>query len=104
MGVRLEAHFDFPRVDRWFVLLSYFVDDVVENFDLINADLDTVRDFLLGLVSLFEPGVRHDLFKPVAQLRVRHQDVLDQALNLLAEVASELVARIQDLLVEALGV
>ena len=83
---------------------DHFVDDVVEDFDLINADFDAIRQLILCMVSLFEPCVRCDLFQAVSQLRIRHQNVRDKALNLVADEASELVASIENFLVQALCV
>ena len=113
----LQAQFDmailyfFEVVIFLFVFLGlggycgdHFIDNVVEDFDLINADFDAIRQLILRMVCLFEPCVRCDLFQAVSQLRIRHQNVRDKALYLVTDEASELVASIENFLVQALCV
>ena len=83
-----------PWTDWRVLSLSYFLDHVVKNFDVIDAHFNAFCGLFLGLVGLFEPSIRHDLLEAVAKFRVWHQDVLDQALNLLTQVAGELVASV----------
>ena len=45
---------------------DHLIDDVVEDFDLINADFDAIRQLILRMVCLFEPCVRCDLFQAVS--------------------------------------
>ena len=82
----------------------HVANDVLEDFDLINTNLDAARKGLRRLVRLFEPRVRRDLLEAVTQLRVRYQNVFDKVLDFLAEEAGELVAGVEDLLVETLRV
>jgi hypothetical protein len=52
----------------------------------------------------FEPLILLDLLESESQLRVRHQDVLNEVPDFIGEVAGELVTCREDLLVETLGV
>ena len=89
----------------WQVLRRLHVlNDIVKYLDLVYAHFDPVLMHILALVSLLVPRVRHHLLETVAQLWVRHQDVVDQTLDLVAQVACELVSSIQNLLVQALRV
>ena len=79
MHVRLQAQFDMAILHFLEVVVFLFVffglgsdcgdhliDDVVEDFDLINADFDAIRQLILRMVCLFEPCVRCDLFQAVS--------------------------------------
>ena len=82
VDVRLQTHAHVARI-RWHLFrLGHLFEHVVENSDLVDAHLDAFRHLFGHLVGLLVPGVGHDLFEAVAEFGVGHQDIVDEALDL----------------------
>lgn len=102
--VRLETQLHMIVLDWQVLRRLHIFDNVVKYLDLVDAYLDAILQHLGALVSFLVPRVRHHLLETVTKLRIWHQDVIDQTLDFVTQVASELVSGIQNLLVQALCV
>lgn len=70
VGLQAKLHvgeFDLDLLGR--MHLSY---NVVEYLYLIDANFYSIGQLFRRLVSLFKPGVRHDLLEAVTKLRIGH--------------------------------
>ena len=99
MHMGMQAQFNLVCVEFELICGFHVSDHIVEDFDLIDSYLYAIWKLLRWLISLFEPRIRRDLFQAVAKLRVRHQNILYEVLNFLAQETGELVASVEDLLV-----
>ena len=105
MNVRLQTELHMAKFNWDLLRRLHFFDYVVEDFDLVNADFDALRELLRRrLVCLLKPRVRHHLLKTISKLGVRHENILDQALDFLTQIASEFIASVEDFLVQTLCV
>jgi hypothetical protein len=102
--VSFNAFFHVRIIDFivWF-LLNFEENVGVKGLD-INTDLRSKGNSESGLVFIFEPLVRHNLFKAVAEVGIWDQYILDQVFDIVAQKASEFIARIQNFLVQTLSV
>lgn len=56
------------------------------------------------LILALKPLIRDNLAQAVPQVRIRHQNVFNEALRLLGEIACDLVSRVKDFLIQTLRV
>lgn len=104
MLVSLQALLNVAFVNRVVFVLMHFLQNFAVDRAVVVPDPNPLANLRRSLILLAVPSVARDLSEAVAKLRVRHQDVLDQAHCFVGKVACKFVLGVQNLLVEALGV